>query len=49
MLSFYDIRVSLVLISGSAAVSVSLYRVCDDAFCTVTSDGRRWSIQTLDS
>lgn len=45
LLSFYDIRLSLVLIGGSAAVSVSLYRVCYDAFCTMTSDGRRWSIQ----
>lgn len=45
MLSFYNIRVSLVLIGGSAAVSVSLCRVCYDAFCTMTSDGRRWSTQ----
>lgn len=45
LLSFHDIRVSLVLIGGSAAVSVSLYRVCYDAFCTMTSYGRRWSIK----
>lgn len=45
MLSCYDIRVSLVLIGGSATVSVSLCRVCYDAFCTMTSDGRRWIIQ----